>query len=85
MSGGTAGHNWEEEERLEEDLVPDLEMLISLILDRLDESGDGKVDKKDLAARRRQDAERQRQAMLQRGASFTGSIHIVGTVNLTSG
>ena len=45
---------WFAEESSQESLAFELELLINLILDRLDENGDGKIDKGDLAQRRKQ-------------------------------
>jgi hypothetical protein len=70
--GGTLG-SWQEQEMSDEPLAVELGMLIELILDRLDESGDGKVDERDLAARRRKSHEVQKQALLAHGATYTRS------------
>ena len=44
--------HWYDEEVLLESIDDSLEMLVSLILDRLDESGDGKIERADLVQRR---------------------------------
>jgi len=54
--------DWREEEQRDESLVEKLEMLLSIILERLDEDKDGAISKKDLASRRKALANKQKGA-----------------------
>ena len=63
---------WKTEEESTEPLVNSLEMLINLILDRLDEGGDGKVCRADLIKRRKRTENEQEVMIALRGASILG-------------
>ena len=73
--GGTAGDelgfDWFHEENSEVPLAPDLRTLITLVLDRLDDSGDGKIDRRDLEVRRRKMMIAQERLLVRRGTSIS--------------
>ena len=63
--------SFDREETSDQPLAPWLEMLLSLILDRLDSNHDGKIDKKELDKRRRQRARQRAEFIIKRQVSFT--------------
>jgi len=62
--------DWRSEEVSTDSLAPDLTMLIELILDRLDDNGNGRVDRRDLERRRRKTQKEYAGLMLQHGALY---------------
>jgi len=64
------GYYWKSEEASDELLEDNLEMLITLILDRLDDGGDGFIDRADLAKRRMKTLQKQEEMLMKRGSSI---------------
>ena len=62
--------HWYDEEVLLESIDDSLEMLVSLILDRLDESGDGKIERADLVQRRRTAVLKSQELIKKRDSSY---------------
>ena len=71
--GTSNDYIWQDEEASSEPLANDLETLIILILDRLDDGGDGKIQKSDLEARRKATKQKSEEVLKKRSATYEES------------